>query len=192
MAYSCSTLGSVKRIGAFEWYIFLLTDGLSDALRSDIEQNFDRLGAIVGENAVVIRGYDPQRFRREVREAYSGIYPRLGSIRPPALFVTDVSPKTLEGQNAQGRAIVFPLKNMRSEHGSVADFLSALADSLLDPQALSALDKNDTGFFGKKWLWVSRYLSIQPDFLGFKADVGKMLEDLAKNLDRAFPKATAD
>jgi hypothetical protein len=191
MAYSCSTLGSVKKLGAFEWYIFLLTDGLSDALRRDIEENFDKLGEIVGENAVVIKGYDPQRFRREVREAYSGIYPRLGSIRPPALFVTELSPKALESQNAQGRAIVFSLKNMRPEHGSVADFLSVLADSLTDPETLSALDMNDIGFFEKKWSWVSRYLSIQPDFLGFKADVGKMLEDLAKNLDRSFPKASA-
>jgi hypothetical protein len=181
----------VKKLGAFEWYIFLLTDGLSDALRRDIEENFDKLGEIVGENAVVIKGYDPQRFRREVREAYSGISPRLGSIRPPALFVTDLSPKALESQNAQGRAIVFPLKNMRPEHGSVADFLSVLADSLTDPETLSALDMNDSGFFEKKWSWVSRYLSIQPEFLGFKADVGKMLEDLAKNLDRSFPKASA-
>lgn len=139
MGYSCTTLGSVRRLGRFEWYIFLLQDGLSDQLRSEIENNFDQLGRSVGEEAVVIRGYDPQRFRREVQEAYAGIYPRLQQIRPPALFVTDLSPARLSDPEAGGRFMIFPLSNFRQDEGSVADFLSSMVDALGNADALAAL-----------------------------------------------------
>jgi hypothetical protein len=189
MSYGCTTLGSLVRLQQFEWYIFLLQDGLSDQLRTEIETNFDRLGQIVGENAVVIRGYDPQGFRREVHEAYGGMYPRLQEVSPPALFVTDVPPARLGDAKAAGRFIVFPLRGFRREDGSVADFLSSLADALADPEAIAALEQSPPGLFERRWQWLNRYLTMRPAFMGFSADLGAVGGDVARCLDRWFPAA---
>ena len=189
MGYSCTSLGSVKRLNQFEWYIFLLHDGLSDQLRSDIEENFDQLGRNVGEEAVVIRGYDPQRFRREVQEAYAGMYPRLREVRPPALFVTDLAPARLQEPEPAGKFMIFPLRGFRREDGSVADFLSSLADALADPEAMAALEQSPPGLFERRWQWLNRYLTMRPAFMGFSADLGAVGGDVARCLDRWFPAA---
>jgi hypothetical protein len=191
MGYACTSLGSVKRLGQFEWYIFLLQDGLSDQLRSEIEENFDQLARVVGEEVVVIRGYDPQRFRRQVQEAYSGMYPRLQEVRPPALFVTDLAPARLQEPELAGRFMVFPLQGFRREDGSVADFLSSLADALADPQAVAALEASQSGLFERRWQWLNRYLTMRPAFMGFGVDLGAVGGDVARCLDRWFPAAHA-
>lgn len=187
MSYACKTLGSVSRLTGFDWYIFLLQDGLADQLRDEIERNFDALGRIIGEAAVVVRGYDPQGLRREIREAYGGMYPRLERIEPPALFVTDVPPPRLDDPEVAGRFIVFPLREFRHAGGSVADFLSSLADALTDPVALEALSSNEPGRFEQRWQWLGRYLVMRPSFMGFGPKLDAIGGDAARCLDRWFP-----
>ena len=141
MSYASTDLGSVRnRLGAFDWYFFLLQDGLADQLRAEIEDNFDRLGKIVGQDAVVIRGYDQRRFQREVREAYAGMMPKLKEVLPPAIFITDVHPAKLENYDAGGggQFMVFPLRAI-ADRGSMADFLSRLVEAIEDPDALATL-----------------------------------------------------
>jgi hypothetical protein len=139
---------------------------------------------------VVIRGYDQQRFRREVQEAYAGIYPRLEQITPPALFVTDLSPGSLADPGAEGRFMMFPLRSFRQDDGSVADFLSTMVDRLRDPDALAALAPTEPGRFEQSWHWLTRYLTIQPAFMGFGAKVDVLAEDITRTLDRWFPAGT--
>lgn len=190
MSYTCTTLGSVSRLGSFDWYIFLLQDGLSDGLRDEIERNFDLLGRALGEPSVIIRGYDPQRLRREVQEAYAAMYSHLGGVSPPALFVTDLAPGRLHEPNVGGRFMVFPLRGFRQTNGSVADFLSSLAESLSDPEAVEALKESRSGRFERCWQWVARYLVLRPSFMGFGARLDVVGEDAARCLDRWFPVET--
>jgi hypothetical protein len=110
----------------------------------------------------VIRGHDPQRFRREVQEAYAGMYPQLREVSPPALFVTDLPPARLQEPEPAGRFMIFPLRGFRREDGSVADFLSSLADALADPEAMAALEPSPRGLFERRWRWLNRYLTMRP------------------------------
>ena len=184
MSYSARDIGKIPSSG-FDWYIYLLEDGLSDEGRNQLATNFEKLGQAVGPDALVVRGYDPLSFKNEVQEAYSGVYEFLGPVLPPALLVSDTAPANLARARETAYVMVFQLTKLSQSHGSVAEFLSALINALRDPESMEALKTQDPSMVRRIWGWLSRYVNLQPGIFGCSMNVNKAIGDLIETGERA-------
>jgi hypothetical protein len=167
-----SSLARVPREG-FSWYIFMLEDDFSDALRTQLRDNFEGLGRAVGPDTLVVRGFDPNQIRNEW-----GVL----AIGSPALVVTDRIPIDA-ALPAGARVIDFDLASEYATHDSIVPLLKRLVEALNDSEAMKLLERDtaEPGAVKKLWGWVEEYLELKPNFMGFGLNMNAFIRNWTKS-----------
>lgn len=99
----------------------------------------------------------------------------------PAILVTDTPPHELRHTDAsvtKARIALFPLTSLASRPADSTAFLKVLAATVRSPEAFEALKRVDRHDVLKRWGWVTRYLELKPNFVGFGVDIDAMIDDL--------------
>jgi hypothetical protein len=175
MGFLASAVGQVPAAG-YDWYITLLEDGWSDRLRRELGDNFEQLARESGPRALVVRGFDRDRFSGDVVAAYN-LQPRP---QLPALIVSDLSPSIALQHRKRVRAartIVLPLVSRGdSASGMVADVLRPLVEALRSDDAVKALTELNREELARWWSWL-KYLELKPSFCGFGLNLNALIDD---------------
>lgn len=182
MTMVASDIATIPTSG-FSWYVLFLEDTFNDPIKSELSSNFLELGREVGEEVLVIRGFDPNKFYDSAYETvtlYDDEWRR--RMTRPALLISDTAPKLLLEESAKLRAaklILIPLAPFRSKPpGSITEMLRDLVSALRDEDALRALEQLEPGTLQKGWGWFSEYSDLKPNFMGFGVNVNAVLDDL--------------
>jgi hypothetical protein len=167
----------------FSWYVLFLEDAFDDPIKSELSSNVIALGHEIGPHALAVRGYEPDKFFESAHETLTLYQPEWAKkIVRPALLVSDTPPAQLLSDSAKlgsARLILVPLANFRGQPpGALTDFLRQLSATLRDPDAIRALSQLEPSAVAKHWRWLSKYVVLKPSFMGFGADLNKMLTDL--------------
>ena len=166
----------------FHWYILFLEDKYNDPIKAELHSNFVTFGHEVGPDTMVVRGYDPESFYASVYETLT-LYDDewVARIERPALLVSDTAPRLLLGEPAKlnaAKLILIPLRPFRDKgSGAIVDLLRDLVAALKDDDAVSALQRLDRSVIKSKWGWLSRYLELKPNFMGFGLNLNAVLEE---------------
>ena len=174
MGYLARNIARIPSAG-FEWYVIVLEDDWDDDLRRDIDRNFNNLVDRVGEKSLTVRALNnPRDFTEQVHDAYG-----LETTAPiPALLISDLPPtNALQHPEMRSNAntIIFPLGRKGSGVKDLPGFLEKITTALRDDDAVGALKKADKRAINEKWGWL-RFLELKPNFIGFGADLNKVLE----------------
>ncbi len=181
MGYQASNIGTIPANG-FNWYIVFVEAEFNDDLRKEIENHFSALGKEVGENVLVVRGYDAKEFRQPFSEA-SALFEERWSVRIdlPALLIMNRPPVEVMDSAIDldtTKVICFPLRPIYERHRTVVPFLQELCQALQNPQALEVLDEINPSGVKKFWEWLTKYVEIKPGAFGVSVDLGKAISDL--------------
>ncbi|MFC4408546.1 hypothetical protein [Haloarchaeobius iranensis] len=189
MGFVATDIANVPTEG-YDWYIMLLEDGWNDDLRDTLSDNFENLAERVGSDALVVKGLDwetfyPRGFDRNVVETDSP------SARPPlpAFLITNRPPNEVDWTKASGLAtpipkvLFLPLSEYDQSAARLGDFLETLAQTLQNPESIEALQMGHDGPIEEHWAWLDRYLTLNPNFLGFGVDVNEIISDLIEEGD---------
>jgi hypothetical protein len=182
MSYIASDIGTIPAYG-FAWYVLYLEDVFDDPLKDELSRNFLALGSEVGRDVLVVRGFDPQTF-------YSSAYETLtlydeewaAKIQRPALLLSDTPPRLLLSEKAKlnaAKLILFPLAPFRRRPaGTLVDLLRQLVAALKDNDAMSALQQLEPKALRSKWGWLSKYVDMKPNFMGFGVNLNAAIDDV--------------
>jgi hypothetical protein len=111
MSMIAHRIGSVPTEG-FDWYIIFLEGPFPDELGEQIDKYFTTLGKEAGERTLVVRGYDPTKFRMSLEAPALYGVGDWKLVDTPALLVTDAVPKPREeelGHNSKEQDEVDPI-----------------------------------------------------------------------------------
>ena len=179
MSMVATEIGTVP-ISGFKWYFILLEGPFKDEIRNEIDKHFLTLGKELGEDAIVIRGYEPTRFSKSVETAAFYEKKWKENITAPALIILNESPNALTNTDKLKKAkiMVFSLREIFEEAKTIAPFLEKLLNAINEEDAIKALEKLEKGKLRKFWGWVLKYGIAKPQFAGFGFDVSKALKEL--------------
>ena len=200
MSMMAHRIGSVPTKG-FDWYVIFLEDGFKDELGEQIDKHFTALGKEVGERTLVVRGYEPTKFRKtfEAHALYGLAAPlQVANKDTPALLVTDAVPKPREkepGHNSgeqdkveplakaggldNARAILLPLRPVFEKDKDISTFFRQLVSALRDTDP-RAIEKLAPTTIEKHWEFLTRYANLNPRFGGLGPKFDKIMGDLLR------------
>jgi hypothetical protein len=181
MSYIASHAATIPAKG-FSWYLIFLECPFADDVKREIDLHFATLGCVVGTDALVVRGYDPMKFRDSVFEApaFFDVDWRRWAMSP-ALIVTNRAPMDAVNDARElekGKVMIFPLDEIYARSNSLAGFLTQLVHALQEEDSIAALETLDGTRLQKSWGWLSRYIKIEPGFFGFNVKVNDAMRDL--------------
>jgi len=169
--------------GGFEWFVFLLEDDWSDALRKEFADNFQNLAKEVGPKALVVRGIEPGSFAAELLATYALDHDVSAERRLPALLIADTPPKDVKENDPRMekvKMVLLPLAEQYVRPGSVTDLLRSVARTVKDPNALKSLEVLDKRRIERHWGWLNRYAELKPNFMGFGVNINAILGDIMR------------
>jgi len=167
----------------FSWYVLFLEDTFEDPIKQELSTNFLALGHESGPHALVVRGYDVNKFYDSAYEAVT-LHDRQWAEKMvrPALLISDTPPRHLfddPATLAKAKLILVPLTSFRGKPpGTMTDFLRQLSKALRDPDAIRLLSKLEPSAFARTWGWLAQYVDVKPSFMGFGLNVDRILADL--------------
>ena len=170
----------------FDWYVFVIEDGLRDEIRDHVRNNFIGFGNALGGKSLVASGYDPNVFAGQIEAAYTGICEAVRHMERPALVIADTAPAKLAEARDSAFVMVFQLQKVMAAHGSVANFFAKLVITLKDPAAKAALKSAEPGPLERGWGWLGEYVKVEPKLFGCSIAVNKVIRDTLKLGDRAL------
>jgi hypothetical protein len=182
MTMIASDIATIPATG-FDWYILFLEDTYDDQLRRELRDNFVVLGQKVGRDALVVRGFDPDKFYASAQEAIT-LYDEewKSMLATPALLVSDTSPRLLMEEStklAAAKLFLVPLSTLRNKGaGAIVDLMQYLVAALRDEDAIRVLKQLDRDGIKQRWGWLTRYLDLKPSFFGFGVNLNAVLEDV--------------
>lgn len=181
MSMIASDIATIPASG-FSWYVLFLEENWNDPIKAELSGNFVEFGREVGPDVLVIRGFDPNEFYASAYEAFSLCDGEWSErMKRPALLVSDTAPKLLLTEPAKLRAaklILLPLAPFRTKPpGSVIELLRHLVAALRDDNAVTALKSLEPGALRKGWGWLSKYVELKPNFMGFGVNLNAALDD---------------
>jgi len=180
MTYVATNIATVPSEG-YKWYLIFLVDHkmLGDPVRREIDDYFLELGRRAGEDALVVRGYDPNTFLESLYAHDAAWEERVQS---PALLVTDKPPAAAGNPQSvdEARVILFPLREIYDQEQTLAPFLTELIETLNEPEAIEALEKIEKRQQRKKWWGWLPYLELKPNLWGFGVNFNRVIEDIKR------------
>jgi hypothetical protein len=181
MTYIATHAATIPAKG-FSWYLIFLECPFTDEVRREIDLHFTTLGCVVGADALVVRGYDPVKFKLSVFEApaFTDVDWQRWAMSP-ALLVTNRAPTDVVGDARElerGKVMIFPLDEIYSRSNSLAGFLTQLVQALHEEDSIAALETLDGTRLQRSWGWLSRYIKMEPGFFGFNVRINDAVRDL--------------
>lgn len=179
MSMVATEIGTVP-ISGYRWYLILLEGPFTNEIRNEIDKHFLKLGQELGEDAIVIRGYEPTRFRKSVETAAFYDKKWKDNITEPALIILNESPNALTNTDKLRKAkiMLFSLREIFEERNTIVPFLEKLLKAINEEDAIKALEKLEKGKLRKFWGWLLKYGIAKPQFAGFGFDVSEALKEL--------------
>jgi hypothetical protein len=170
MGFYASDLGSVPGLNKYQWYVFLLEDNYSDAVRQELDKNWPSFSIDAGKQTLVVRGSNRTSFYDEVFETYGLRDKTAGRELCPGLLITDTHPtQTDKGRRGlkEARMILLSLSQSDKSREPLVSLLRKVTSALKDPEALKALqDLSPTPTkLEKYWSWLGEYVGLKPVFL---------------------------
>lgn len=182
MGFIATDLATMPVGPRYSWYLFLLEDTWQDELRNQLADNFMALAGEVGTDALVVRGANSQTFYSQVFYEYA-LKEAMdhGSRVLPAILVTDTPPHDIRSNEyalRSARIVLFPLAALGERPTQLTAFLAELSRTVRSDEAFEALRRLDRSSIQQRWSWITRYLDIKPNFLGFGVDLDAIIDDL--------------
>ena len=125
MGYLLKKLGNLPIQDNVNIYIFAIGGSWNGGLIDIINNNYEAIADAIGEDAILVRGFDEEFFGEEVAQKYFGISTRNDDIWKllPSILITDSHPDRLTEGSLR---ILFPLDRIEKNFSSVDQFLSQL------------------------------------------------------------------
>lgn len=185
MSYTASHLATVPTSG-YRWYLIFIECPFVDAVHTEIDTHFHRLGQEAGKDALVVRGYTGSGFVGSVFEAPAFFDEKWRArAKFPSLIVSSVPPSEALASSAAldgGQVMIFNLQVIYDEKKSLAGFLSELVAALAREDSLSALHDLDPGKLERGWGWLAKYTKMEPGLFGFNVRLEKVIKDILAKL----------
>jgi len=182
MGYLARDVARIPGAG-FEWFVFLLEDNWSDALRNELADNFENLAREVGPQVLAVRGFERGPFAAEVLAAYALDHDPSGSRRLPALLIANQLPKDVKNDDPRVekvKMILLPLDEQYIRPGSVSELLENVARTLRDTDSVKSLQSLDRNRIERHWGWLNRYVELKPSFMGFGVNINEIIDSLIR------------
>lgn len=171
MGYLLKKLGNLPIQDNVNIYIFAIGGSWNGGLIDIINNNYEAIAYAIGEDAILVRGFDEELFGEEVAQKYFGISTRNDDIWKllPSILITDSHPDRL----AEGSLrILFPLDRIKKNFPSVDQFLSQLVAFARDG------DKefpNSIKEINSLFEAANEVVSLQPNFFGIGLNLNNLI-----------------
>ena len=178
MGYALNDLGNLPVDANVRFYIFVVNGRFREPLYEMMQENFFRIAADIGGQAVIAVGTDPAAFTRAVARKYLGEgNSDAGFIDIlPALLITDTHPEQLTKASMR---LVVPLADAESRMGGWHQFFDALGRFARgeDDEFLRRFE-NRADLLDA----ANRVLELRPGLFGISVNVNELLEMASRRI----------
>lgn len=171
MGYSLKTLGNLPVQENVNIYIFAIGGTWDGGLIDVINKNYLKIADAIGEDAIIVRGFDEDYFGEEVALKYFGISIRNDDIWKllPSILITDSHPDRLTENSLR---ILFPLNRIETHFTSGDQFLSQLVAFAKDgdEEFLNSIKEINSLLEA-----ANEVVSLQPNFFGIGLNLNNLI-----------------
>ena len=171
MGYLLKTLGNLPVQDNVNVYIFAIGGSWDGGLIGVINKNYLKIADAIGEDAIIVRGFNEEFFGEEVAQKYFGFSTRDDRIWNllPSILVTDTHPDQL---NDNSLKILFPLEQIETNFASIDQFLSQLVAFAKNGDEKFLQSIKETNSFLEV---ANEVVSLQPNFFGFGINLNNLI-----------------
>ncbi|MBB3392809.1 hypothetical protein FHT82_005598 [Rhizobium sp. BK275] len=174
MGYHLSSLASLPIDDDVDLYIFIVGNGIRSRQQEELRGNFLNIAREIGQDAVIVDGFDENLFSKEVISRYFGENQEGLEDLFPALVLTDTHPDHLHLESFK---IIISLRRAEQKYGDLAAFFSALVRFAQgrNPDFLRDVgrEESDVATLLER---ANRIFMLQPNFIGIGVNINAAIE----------------
>lgn len=172
MGYLLKTLGNLPVQDNVNIYIFAIGGSWDGGLIDVINKNYLKIADAIGEDAIIVKGFNEEFFGEEVAQKYLGFSTRDDRIWKllPSILITDSHPDHLTDESLR---ILFPLNKIEANFASVDQFLSQLVAFARNGDEEFLRNIKETNSLLEV---ANEVVSLQPNFFGVGLNLNNLID----------------
>lgn len=174
MGYHLSSLASLPVDDDVDLYIFVVGNGIRSRQQQELRENFLNIAREIGQEAVIVDGFDENLFSREVIAKYFGEKQKGIDILFPALVLSDTHPDHLHSESFK---IIISLRRAEEKYGDLPAFFGALVRFAQgsNPDFLRDIGSEESGVTTLLEK-ANKIFTLQPNFIGIGVNINAAIE----------------